>query len=88
MHTALDWIYFSNAVDNNEDPNGSGLLFSLTHLPTWIEGVGDTFFCLNILLADCLFVSHIFSADIRVLYTFSFPGKHHLDMAMLDNMGA
>ncbi|KAJ7695400.1 hypothetical protein B0H17DRAFT_1008470 [Mycena rosella] len=56
MHASLNWLYYSNAINENEIPTGPGLLYSLTHLPAWIEGTGDTFFCLNIFLADCLFI--------------------------------
>ncbi|KAF7323976.1 hypothetical protein MKEN_00619300 [Mycena kentingensis (nom. inval.)] len=34
----------------------AGLLRSLTHIPAWIEGVGDSFFLLNIFLADCVLI--------------------------------
>lgn len=57
MHSSLNWLYYSEAIDDNELPTGPGLLYSLTHLKVWIEGTGDTFFCLNIFMADCLFVS-------------------------------
>jgi hypothetical protein len=57
IHAAVNWVYYSQAVNNNELPTGPGLLYSLTHIQVWIEGVGDTFFCLNIFMADCLFVS-------------------------------
>lgn len=60
MHCSLQWLYYSKAVDLNELPNGPGLVFSLTHLAPWIEATGDTFFCLNILIADVLFVSSLF----------------------------
>lgn len=60
MHSSLNWVYYAQAVDENELPTGPGLLYSLTHLAVWIEGTGDTFFCLNILLADCLFVRSCF----------------------------
>jgi len=83
MHTALDWLYFSKAVDDNELPGGPGLLFSLTHLATWIEGVGDTFFCLNILLADCLFVRPL---SLCLIFTLILTSL--LDMEMLDDLGA
>ncbi|ESK85842.1 hypothetical protein Moror_2366 [Moniliophthora roreri MCA 2997] len=56
MHSALQWLYYSRAIDENELPDGPGLLFSLTHLAPWIEATGDTFFCLNILIADILFI--------------------------------
>ncbi|KAJ7027970.1 hypothetical protein C8F04DRAFT_964554, partial [Mycena alexandri] len=56
MHASLNWWYYSKAINDNELPGGPGLLFSLTHLPVWLEGTGDTFFCLNIFMADCLFV--------------------------------
>ncbi|KAJ6620459.1 hypothetical protein B0H10DRAFT_2021686 [Mycena sp. CBHHK59/15] len=56
IHASLNWLYYSRAVDDNELPTGPGLLYSLTHLQTWIEGTGDTFFCLNIFMADCLFI--------------------------------
>ncbi|KAJ7367648.1 hypothetical protein DFH08DRAFT_829026 [Mycena albidolilacea] len=56
MHSSLNWLYYSEAIDDNELPTGPGLLYSLTHLKVWIEGTGDTFFCLNIFMADCLFV--------------------------------
>jgi len=80
IHTSLDWLYFSKAVDGNELPGGQGLLFSLTHLPVWLEGVGDTFFCLNILLADCSFVSF----ELGVIFV---PSNDLLDMAMLGYLG-
>jgi hypothetical protein len=57
MHASLNWLYYSKAIDDNELPGGPGLLYSLTHLDAWLEGTGDTFFCLNIFMADCLFVS-------------------------------
>ncbi|KAJ7852673.1 hypothetical protein B0H14DRAFT_2759787 [Mycena olivaceomarginata] len=56
MHSSLNWLYYSQAVDDNELPTGPGLLYSLTHLKVWIEATGDTFFCLNIFLTDCLFI--------------------------------
>ncbi|KAF5348464.1 hypothetical protein D9756_009536 [Leucocoprinus leucothites] len=56
MHCALQWFYYSKAIDDNELPGGPGLLNSLTHLAPWIEATGDTFFCLNILIADILFI--------------------------------
>ncbi|KAJ7173011.1 hypothetical protein C8R43DRAFT_679035 [Mycena crocata] len=56
MHASLNWLYYSRAVDDNELPTGPGLLYSLTHLPVWLEGTGDAFFCLNIFMADCLFI--------------------------------
>ncbi|KAJ7852670.1 hypothetical protein B0H14DRAFT_2759781 [Mycena olivaceomarginata] len=56
MHAALNWVYYSKAVDDNELPTGPGLLYSLTHLKVWLEGTGDTFFCINIFMADCLFI--------------------------------
>ncbi|KAJ7791793.1 hypothetical protein B0H14DRAFT_2395297 [Mycena olivaceomarginata] len=56
MHSSLNWLYYSEAIDDNELPTSPGLLYSLTHLKVWIEGTGDTFFCLNIFMADCLFV--------------------------------
>ncbi|EEB91512.1 hypothetical protein MPER_10114, partial [Moniliophthora perniciosa FA553] len=56
MHSSLQWLYYSKAIDDNELPGGPGLLFSLTHLEPWIEATGDTFFCLNILIADILFI--------------------------------
>ncbi|KAJ7852675.1 hypothetical protein B0H14DRAFT_3657742 [Mycena olivaceomarginata] len=43
-------------VDDQELPTGPGLLYSLTHLKVWLEGTGDTFFCINIFMADCLFI--------------------------------
>ncbi|KAJ7352179.1 hypothetical protein DFH08DRAFT_805454 [Mycena albidolilacea] len=51
-HAALNWVYYSEAVDDNDNelPTGPGLLYSLTHLKVWIEGTGDTFFCINCLL--------------------------------------
>lgn len=56
MHCSLQWYYYSKAIDDNELPGGPGLLFSLTHLAPWLEATGDTFFCLNILIADILFI--------------------------------
>ncbi|KAJ7479717.1 hypothetical protein FB451DRAFT_1031540, partial [Mycena latifolia] len=56
MHSSLNWLYYSQAVDDNELPTGPGLLYSLTHLKAWIEATGDTFFCLNIFMTDCLFI--------------------------------
>ncbi|KAJ6481447.1 hypothetical protein C8R47DRAFT_1073811 [Mycena vitilis] len=56
FHAALNWAYFSAAVDDNETPTGPGLIFSLTHMGAWMQGVADTFFCLNVFLADCLFI--------------------------------
>ncbi|KAK7441591.1 hypothetical protein VKT23_016583 [Stygiomarasmius scandens] len=54
MHATTNWIYFANAVDSNELPGGDGLLDSLTHLKPWLEGTGNSFMALNILLADGL----------------------------------
>jgi len=56
IHASLNWLYYSKAIDDNELPTGPGLLYSLTHLKVWIEGTGDTFFCLNIFMADCVFI--------------------------------
>ncbi|KAF7289823.1 hypothetical protein MIND_01356600 [Mycena indigotica] len=56
VHAAVNWLWYANAVDDNELPSGPGLLYSLTHIPAWLEATGDTFFCLNILLADCVFI--------------------------------
>ncbi|KAJ6481446.1 hypothetical protein C8R47DRAFT_1322135, partial [Mycena vitilis] len=56
MHAAINWLYSARAVDNNELSDGPGLLYSLSHLDPWMEGTADTFFCLNILMADCLFI--------------------------------
>jgi len=56
IHSSLEWLHFSSAVNENELPGGPGLLPSLTHIPPWMEGTGDAFFCLNILLADCTFI--------------------------------
>ncbi|KAJ7895717.1 hypothetical protein B0H13DRAFT_2034904 [Mycena leptocephala] len=49
MHASLNWLYYSKAIDDNELPGGPGLLYSLTHLDAWLEGTGDTFFCLTFL---------------------------------------
>ncbi|KAJ7611267.1 hypothetical protein FB45DRAFT_993337 [Roridomyces roridus] len=56
IHAAVNWVFYSNAIDNNELPGGPGLMFSLSHLSAWIEGVGDTFFCINIFMADWIFI--------------------------------
>jgi len=56
MHSSLNWLYYSQAVDDNELPTGPGLLYSLTHLKGWIEATGVPFFCLSIFIADCLFI--------------------------------
>ncbi|KAJ7343972.1 hypothetical protein DFH08DRAFT_702035 [Mycena albidolilacea] len=56
MHAALNWVWYSKAIDENELPGGPGLLRSLTHLPAWLEGTGDSFFVLNIFMADCVFI--------------------------------
>lgn len=82
MHMALNWVYFSQAVDENELPGGAGLLYSLTHLSTWIEGAGDTFFCLNILMADCLFVSHLSEPRAEPIHT----EPNCPDLALLDSV--
>ncbi|KAF7362392.1 hypothetical protein MVEN_00586300 [Mycena venus] len=56
IHAAVNWVYYSQAVNDNELSTGPGLLYSLTRLKVWIEGVGDTFFCINTFTADCLFI--------------------------------
>ncbi|KAF7323962.1 hypothetical protein MKEN_00617700 [Mycena kentingensis (nom. inval.)] len=56
VHAALNWLWYSTAIDENELPGGPGLLRSLTHIPAWVEGVGDSFFLLNIFLADCVLI--------------------------------
>ncbi|KAJ7053312.1 hypothetical protein C8F01DRAFT_1260644 [Mycena amicta] len=56
IHVAVNWLWYADAVDDNELPTGPGLLYSLTHIPAWLEATGDTFFCLNIFLADCVFI--------------------------------
>ncbi|KAJ6590678.1 hypothetical protein DFH09DRAFT_1245111 [Mycena vulgaris] len=56
MHASLNWLYYSKTIDDNELPTGPGLLYSLTYLEAWIEATGDTFFCLNIFMADCFFI--------------------------------
>ncbi|KAJ6579075.1 hypothetical protein DFH09DRAFT_979748 [Mycena vulgaris] len=56
MHAALNWVWYSEAINENELPGGPGLLFSLTHLPAWLEGTGDSFFVLNIFMADCMLI--------------------------------
>ncbi|KAJ7677727.1 hypothetical protein DFH06DRAFT_1316532 [Mycena polygramma] len=69
MHAAINWLYSARAIDNNELPNGPGLLYSLSHLDPWMEGTADTFFCLNILMADCLFSYDAVSAQIWRCWT-------------------
>jgi hypothetical protein len=56
MHAAVNWLWFSRGVDENELPGGPGLVNSLRHIPPWLEATGNTFFALNILLADSLMV--------------------------------
>jgi hypothetical protein len=57
MHAALQWEYYSHAVDDNELPGGPGLLNSLSHLDPTLEAIMDSFYILNILMADFVFVS-------------------------------
>ncbi|KAF7324071.1 hypothetical protein MKEN_00629500 [Mycena kentingensis (nom. inval.)] len=56
IHVGLNWHWYASAIDDNELPGGPGLLYSLTHIPAWMEAVGDSFFCLNIFFADCVFI--------------------------------
>ncbi|KAJ7649363.1 hypothetical protein DFH06DRAFT_1475776, partial [Mycena polygramma] len=56
FHVALNWAHLAAAVDDNEIPTGPGLTVSLTHMAAWMQGVSDTFFCLNVFMADCLFI--------------------------------
>ncbi|KAJ7649364.1 hypothetical protein DFH06DRAFT_1475777 [Mycena polygramma] len=56
FHVGLNWAHLAGAVDDNELPTGPGLSVSLTHMAAWMQGVSDTFFCLNVLMADCLFI--------------------------------
>ncbi|KAL0577689.1 hypothetical protein V5O48_004293 [Marasmius crinis-equi] len=56
IHCGLQWFYYSSAIDENELSGGPGLLNSLSHIAPWIEAVGDTAFCLNVLIADILFI--------------------------------
>lgn len=57
MHSSLQWLFYSKAINDNEDTDGVQLITGLTHLAPWLEATGDAFFCLNIFLADWLFVS-------------------------------
>lgn len=57
MHSSLQWLFYSKAINDNEDTDGVQLIMGLTHLAPWLEATGDAFFCLNIFLADWLFVS-------------------------------
>jgi len=58
LHMATNWIYFANAVDQNEllsgDGSSDGLLNSLTHISAALDGTGNAFLLLNIMLADGL----------------------------------
>ncbi|KAI0312427.1 hypothetical protein OF83DRAFT_659555 [Amylostereum chailletii] len=56
MHSSLQWLLYSNAINDTEGQDGVALLNSLTHIKPWIEATGDAFFCLNIFIADCLFI--------------------------------
>ncbi|KIP06254.1 hypothetical protein PHLGIDRAFT_515790 [Phlebiopsis gigantea 11061_1 CR5-6] len=56
MHSSLQWQLYSSAINNNEDTDGVKLITSLTTIAPWLEATGDAFFCLNIFLADCLFI--------------------------------
>ncbi|KAK7444833.1 hypothetical protein VKT23_015150 [Stygiomarasmius scandens] len=56
VHAAVNWSWFSKAVDGNELPGSTGLFDSLRHIPPWQEAVGNTFFALNILFADSLLI--------------------------------
>ncbi|KAF7306277.1 hypothetical protein MIND_00418600 [Mycena indigotica] len=56
IHATLTWWWLANAIDTNEGPNGPGLAFSLSHLPPDLAVVAQTFFALNIFLADCMFI--------------------------------
>ncbi|KAF7307920.1 hypothetical protein MKEN_01152900 [Mycena kentingensis (nom. inval.)] len=58
VHAACGWHWYQSAINGNEDPRdgGPGLKYSLTHVPAWIAGVADTFFVINIALADSLFI--------------------------------
>lgn len=57
MHSSLQWFFYSSAVNSNEGTDGVQLIKGLTDLAPWLEATGDAFFCLNIFIADWLFVS-------------------------------
>jgi len=73
IHSSLNWVYFAGAVDTNELSTGPGLLYSLTHIATWIEAIGDTSFCLNILIADCIFIWRCWTVWGRKWYIVALP---------------
>ncbi|GJE89920.1 hypothetical protein PsYK624_060320 [Phanerochaete sordida] len=56
MHSSLQWFFYAGAINANEGTDGTELVQALTHLAPWLEITGDTFFCLNIFIADCLFI--------------------------------
>jgi hypothetical protein len=60
MHAALQWFLYSNAINENEGTSGTQLINTLSTIAPWLEATGSTFFCLNIFMADCLFVRLIF----------------------------
>jgi len=65
VHAAVNWSWFSKAVDANELPGSKGLFDSLRHIPPWQEAVGNTFFALNILFADSLLVSECLGCSLK-----------------------
>jgi hypothetical protein len=68
IHAAVNWLWFSRGVDENELPGGSMLANSLRHIPPWLEATGNTFFALNILLADSLMV-HFLLHGLHVMFS-------------------
>ncbi|GJE88565.1 hypothetical protein PsYK624_046480 [Phanerochaete sordida] len=56
IHASLQWFFYSGAIDANEGTDGTQLVQALDHLSPWLEITGSIFFCLNIFIADCLFI--------------------------------
>jgi len=56
IHAAISWGLFATAVDINEASGAGGLLQALKKIQPWQVATASTFYSLNILLADTLFV--------------------------------
>ena len=78
VHSALAWWLLITAFTNSGAT--PAVVDALAHTAVWYKAVGATMFALNVLIADCVFVSKYVTRNGSILTVL-------LDLAVLDFLG-